>query len=144
MKKQATPEPEVRRWNSWLYARVPHRGWALLSRQIGKHHSYLHNMEERGCIHPPGTVEDIARLLSANVTEALLAAGYVPRLHEDKWASILCDIRSERLEPELCAALRGLQGLDADQLRDADAMLVGLARGFVLAREQRVQRRRAS
>lgn len=141
--KTATPATDLARWDAWLSARVGYRQWAPFSALLGKHHTYLHNMKERGCIPPPATVRDIAQLLGANEAEALTHAGYAPaELSPDEWEAILTDLRAQdRLCPELRAALRGLHGLSGSQLQEADAMLVGLARGFTLAREQR---RRAS
>lgn len=89
MKKQPAPQADVRRWNTWLRKHKGRSssppGWpptlTHLYKLIGKHETYLSNMEAKGCIPPPPTVVAIAEALGANPTEALLHAGYVPEMH---------------------------------------------------------------
>lgn len=100
--------------------------------------SYIKKIENQGFPPSREIVEDLARALELDLTHALVHAGYVPEMAADDWEAILLDCRSLQLQPNLRRALRGLQGLSPAQLREADGVLQGLARGF------RAGRRRAS
>lgn len=100
--------------------------------------SYIKKIENQGFPPSREIVEDLARALELDLTHALVHAGFVPPLAPEEWEAILVDCRAEQLHPNLRAAVRGLQGLSALELRKAEAILQGLTQGF------RAARRRAS
>lgn len=107
-----------------------------LSQEARIDHSYIKKIENDGF--PPSRLvtEDLARALELDLTHALVHAGYVPELSAEEWETILLDLRTQQLHPEMRAALRGLEGLDAGELRKADRVLLGTINGFRAARRR--------
>lgn len=107
-----------------------------LSQEAGIDHAYVPKIE-RGFIPRRDVVERLASALELDPVHSLAHAGFVPEMGAEEWEAILLDLRTDQLHPDLRRALRGLQGLDAEDLRRADQVLVGTARGFRAARRRR-------